>query len=372
MSLEELIKSGQVTFFELSRHADVAAALRDPAMSSNEDNWEAIDVARQKTQSSPLTDVLNHWMLFMDPPDHSRMRSLVNKAFTARTVERLRSRIQELTDELLDAAAESGEIEVMEDFAFPLPVRVVCELLGVPREEQGRFRQASQQIASVLDIGPVSREVLDAATPFVDFLRVLVDERRANPGDDLLSALIAARDEQDRLTELELLGTVSLILEGGFETTMNLIGNGVSALLRNPDELARLREDPSLIGSAVEEVLRFEPPVMVTARTSLEDREIDGTAIHRGQQGIMMLAVANKDPEVFADPYRFDVGRDPNPHLAFGGGHHFCPGAALARLEGQIAIGSLVRRFPNLRLLEEPRWRQTATLHGLEELRVGL
>ena len=370
-TLQDLIMSGQVTFFALMRHADVAAALREPTFSSDEDNWEAAGALGERPQSA-LGDVMHHWMLFMDPPDHTRIRSLVNKAFTARTVERLRPRIQELTDELLDGIDGRSEVELMEEFAFPLPIRVICELLGVPREDQSQFRDASQNLASVLDLGPIPQEVLDAAEPFVAYLRGLIDDRRRSPGDDLLSALIAARDEADRLTDMELLGTVSLVLGAGFETTMNLIGNAVVTLLHHPDELARLRDDPALAAPAVEEVLRFEPPVLVTARTSLADTKLGDTEIRKGQQGILMLAVANKDGEVFEDPMRFDIGRAPNPHLTFGGGHHFCPGAALARLEGQIAIGSLVRRFPNLRLREEPEWRQTVTLHGLKELWVEL
>jgi cytochrome P450 len=373
-TLQELIMSGQVSFYALNRHADVVAALRDPSFSSDDDNWEAVELLRasgDQLRDSSLLKVMQHWMLFMDPPDHTRVRSLVNKAFTARTVERLRPRIQELTDELLDAVAGCGEMEVMADFAFPLPIRVICELLGVPRAEQAQFRDASRNLASVLDLGPIPQEVLDAAEPFVAYLRSLVDERRRTPGDDLLSALIAARDEYDKLTDEELLATVSLVLGAGFETTMNLIGNGVYSLLRHPDQLARLRADPSLVTSTIEEILRFEPPVLVTARTSLTDTTIGGSDVHRGQQGILMLAVANKDPDVFEEPDRFDVSRAPNPHLTFGGGHHFCPGAALARLEGQIAIGSLIARFPDLRLQAEPEWRQTTTLHGLKELQVA-
>jgi cytochrome P450 len=375
-TLQELIMSGQVTFYALSRHADIAAALRHPEFSSDESNWEGVALLGEKKELTHFQEVMDSWMLFMDPPDHTRIRSLVNKAFTARRVERLRPRIEAIADELLDAAAPRAEMELMAEFAFPLPIRVICELLGVPPDEYGRFRTASQTLASTLDIGSPPPDVVKAqdesARPFLDYLQGLIDERRSDPSDDLLSALIAARDSEDRLTDLELLATVSLVLGAGFETTMNLIGNGVLTLLRHPDQLTRLREDPSLIASAVEEVLRFEPPVMATARTSLTDTTIGDTEIHRGQQGIMMLAVANRDAEVFEDPQLFDVARNPNPHLTFGAGHHFCPGAALARLEGQIALDRLVRRFPEMRLREEPEWRQTVTLHGLKELQVVL
>ncbi len=375
-TLQELIMSGQVSFFALAKHADIAAALRDPQMSSNQDNWEGADLLTDRTQPPALSELFAHWMLFMDPPDHTRVRSLVNKAFTARSVERMRPRIQELTDELLDAVADRGEMEVMEDFAFPLPIRVICEMLDVPPQEHARFRTASQTLAATLDVGEKSQELLDEwevhARPFVDYMKSLIEDRRHNPGDDLLSRLIAATDDEDRLSEGELLGTVSLVLGAGFETTMNLIGNAVFTLLRHPDQLARLRDDPSLIASTVEEVLRYEPPVMATARVSMKDTEIGGNSVRCGQQGVMMLASANRDAEVFGDPGTFDVSRAPNPHLTFGGGHHFCPGAALARLEGQIAVGMLVQRFPNLALAEEPEWRQTVTLHGLKELRVRI
>ncbi len=371
-TLNDLIMSGQITFFMLNKHAEVQTALRDPAFSSDQNNWEGMELLDFERSDSALTQVMEHWMLFKDPPDHTRVRALVNKAFTARTVERLRPRIQELTDELLDEMDGKGEVELMADFAFPLPVRVICELLAVPRSEHGRFLDASRNLASVLDLGPVAEDVLESAEPFIAYLRKLVDDRRRDPGDDLLSSLIAARDEQDRLTDLELLATVSLVLGAGFETTMNLIGNAMITLFMHPDELARLRADPSLIASTVEEVLRYEPPVLVTARTSLDDVTVGATNVHKGQQGILMLAVANRDDEVFEDAGRFDITRSPNPHLTFGGGHHFCPGAALARLEGQIALGSLIQRFPNLRLREEPEWRQTMTLHGLKELWVEL
>ncbi|MGH2760664.1 MAG: cytochrome P450 [Actinomycetota bacterium] len=375
-TLQELILSGQVSFFALTRHADVSAALRHPHMSSDQDNWEGAALLTQQTQPPALSELFAHWMLFMDPPDHTRVRSLVNKAFTARSVERMRPRIQQITDELLDQAAERGEMEVMEDFAFPLPIRVICDMLRVPAEEHARFRSASQTLAATLDVGEKTQEVLDEwevhARPFVDYMKSLIAERRKEPGEDLLSALIMATDEEDRLTEGELLGTVSLVLGAGFETTMNLIGNALYTLLRHPDELDRLRKDPSLAASTIEEVLRFEPPVQATARVSLVDTTIGDTPVRCGQQGLIMLASANRDTTVFDDPQSFDVGRAPNPHLTFGGGHHFCPGAALARLEGQIAIGALVQRFPNLELVAEPEWRQTVTLHGLKELHIRL
>lgn len=371
-TLQELINSGQVTFFALNRHADVTAALRDPTFSSDQNKWEGFTLLEQPPRVFALQKVMEHWMLFMDPPDHTRIRSLVSKAFTARMVERLRPRIEELTNELLDDLEARREVDVLADFAFLLPVRVICELLDVPRSDQAQFRDASQNLAVVLDIGPIPDEVLKSADPFVSYLRELIEERRKRPGDDLLSALIAARDEGDRLSDPELLSTVSLVLGAGFETTMNLIGNGIFLLLEHPDELARLRQDPSLIFSAVEEILRLQPPVLATVRVATRDVCIGSNELHSGQQGMILLAAANKDHEVFEDPQRFDISRNPNPHVTFGGGHHFCPGAALARLEGRIAIGGFVQRFPNVKLRDEPQWRQSMTLHGLKELWVEL
>ena len=245
--------SGKVTFFALSRHDEVSTALRHPAFSSDQSNWEGAELIEKPTKTFKLNELMSRWMLFLDPPDHTRIRSLVNKAFTARRVEALRSRIHELTDELLDEASGKSEIDVMADFAFTLPIRVISELLGVPREDQAQFRDASRNLASVLDVGPVAEEIFESADPFVDYIASLVESRRRAPGDDLLSALIAARDSEDKLSDAELLSTVSLVLGAGFETTMNLIGNGIYLLLKHPDELARLRADASLIGSTVEE-----------------------------------------------------------------------------------------------------------------------
>jgi cytochrome P450 len=371
-SLQELIMSGKVTFFALGRHDEVSMALRDPSFSSDSSNWEGAELIEQPTKTFKLQELMSRWMLFLDPPDHTRIRSLVNKAFTARRVEALRPRIHELTDELLDEAAGRTEIDVLADFAFTLPIRVISELLGVPRDDQAQFRDASRNLASVLDVGQVPDEVLEAADPFVDYIRSLVEDRRRSPGDDLLSALIAARDSEDELSDAELMSTVSLVFGAGFETTMNLIGNGIYLLLEHPDQLRRLQAEPSLIGSTVEEILRLQPPVLATARTLTNDMQIGDRDLHKGQQGILLLAAANKDHEVFDDPLEFDIARNPNPHMTFGGGHHFCPGAALARLEGQIAIGSFFTRFPDARLREEPEWRQSMTLHGLNELWVEL
>jgi cytochrome P450 len=377
-SFAELVFSGQIKFWFATTHATASSVLRDPKFSSdfkNSDSWQYRGEVPEGLK--PIDDIMRNWMLSKDAPDHTRIRSLVNKAFTARRVEGLRDHIQEVVDELLDGVAERGVMEVIGDFAYPLPATIICELLGVPLTDQDAFQGWARDLAPILDFASDLPEeelhrMAASAGPFVGYMRDHIERRRREPGDDLITALISARDAEDRLTDEELVAAAMLVLGAGFETTMNLIGNGTYLLLKNPDQLKRLREDPSLITSAVEEVLRIEGPVLLTSRVALEETDIEGTCAHARQQGVIMLAVANRDPNVFDDPEAFDVARSPNPHLTFGGGPHFCPGAALARLEGQIAIGTLVRRFPDIALTAEPEWRRTTVLHGLQALSVSL
>jgi cytochrome P450 len=377
-TVAELIMSGELSFWFASTHAVASAVLRDPKFSSdfrNSEGWQFREEVPPGLQ--PIDDVMQNWMLSKDAPDHTRIRSLVNKAFTARRVEALRSHIQDVVDELLDAVAPRGEMEVIGDFAYPLPATIICELLGVPLTDRDAFQSWARDLAPILDFAADLPEeemqrMAASAGPFVGYMKDHIERRRQQPGDDLLTALITARDAEDRLTDEELVAAAMLVLGAGFETTMNLIGNGTYQLLKNPDQLKRLREDPSLIVGAVEEVLRFEGPVLLTSRVALEETDIEGTCAHAHQQGVVMLAVANRDPNVFANPETFDIQRSPNPHLTFGGGPHFCPGAALARLEGQIALGTLVRRFPGMTLTAEPEWRRTTVLHGLQSLSVSL
>jgi cytochrome P450 len=377
-TMQELVMSGRVTFWFANTHAAASAVLRDGRFSSDFRNSETWKYRPEVPEGlKPIDDVMQHWMLSKDAPDHTRIRSLVNKAFTARRVEALRDHIQEVVDGLLDAIEGNAEVEVIGDFAYPLPATIICELLGVPLKDRDVFQGWARDLAPILDFAGTTddetlRRMEASAAPFVAYMRDLIEGRRAEPGEDLLTALIQARDAGDRLTDEELLSAALLVLGAGFETTMNLIGNGTYLLLKHPDQLKKLQDDASLIVAAVEEVLRLEGPVLLTSRVSLEETEVAGVCTHAQQQGIVMLAVANRDERVFADPESFDITRSPNPHLTFGGGPHFCPGAALARLEGQIALGSLVRRFPNMRLVAEPEWRATTVLHGLKSLRVEL
>src|SRR5438270_3412597 len=362
----------------LSRYRDCAALLRD-ARSSSEAGKSTMNqqwMARRGSEEVFGELAGMRPFLFMDPPDHTRLRALVQKAFTPKTVESLRPRVQELVDELLAPALEEGSMEVIDDLAYPLPVRVISELLGVPHEDHETFKGWSKEMARALDPDfatppDVEERREQAAKAFVEYFQALISERRRQPRDDLLSALIAAEDEGHKLTERELLSTLILLLVAGHETTVNLIGNGVLALCRNPQQNERLHRDPSLARTAVEEVLRYDPPVQFTARVALDDIDIDGTTLEKGGQAILLLAAGNRDPEQFADPDSFDVGRPDNRHLAFGLGAHFCLGAPLARVEGQVALEAVASRLDHLSLaVEQPEYKENIVLRGLAGLPV--
>jgi cytochrome P450 len=325
-----------------------------------------------------LHPLLAHHMLASDPPDHTRLRKLVSHAFTPNQVERLRPRVQAITDDLLDRLAGSPEqpVDLVSGFAFPLPIIVICEMLGVPVSDRDRLRSL---IAAVFasPMAPANNpEARAAADEVYDQLRALVAERRRSPADDLLSVLIAARDGGDRLSEAELLSTAWLLVLAGHETTVNLIGNGTVALLLHPDQMAVLRADPAAIPAAVEEFLRFNPPVHhATFRMTTEPIEVEGVTIPAHEQVHVVLAATGRDPLRFAGPDEFDVTRADNRHLGFGYGIHFCLGAPLARLEGEIAFRSLLARFPEMRLAVPPselHWRNRMVLRSLRELPVVL
>ena len=358
-------------FWVLTRYDDVVAALRDPRLAK-----EAIAAFVAARFGAPVP-ITGFSMLDRDPPDHTRLRSLVSKAFTPRVVEGLRPRIQQIVDGLLARAREQGAMDLIEEFAYPLPVNVICEMLGVPVEDHERFKGWSLDIARGLDSillppdSDVPKRSAASRTALADYFRELIAKRRAKPRADLLSGLIAAEEAGDKLSEHELLATCILLLVAGHETTVNLIGNGTLALLRHPDQLRRLRENPGLIGTAVEELLRFDGPVQRTARIPSEDVVIDGRTIAKGEMVMPFIGAADRDPAQFVDPDRLDIGRTDNRHIAFGWGIHFCLGAPLARVEGQIAINTLVQRLPKLALATEaPEFRQSLTLRGLKSLPV--
>jgi unspecific monooxygenase len=312
--------------------------------------------------------------LILNPPDHTRLRRLVSKAFTARLIERLRPRIEQLVDELLRDCA--GDVDLIEVLAYPLPVTVISELLGVPPEDEERFRGWSAALARGLDPDFLLPEAevarrLQARGEFSEYFTELIEQRRTAPREDLLSRLVAVSDQGDVLSQDELLATCVLLLTAGHETTVNLIGNGALALLRDPVQLAIFREHPESRQAAVEELLRYDPPVQFTARTALADTELGGHPVREGESVLLLTAAANRDPAAFSDPDRLDLLRPAKPHLAFGHGIHFCLGAPLARLEGQIALGRLFERKVSLR--PGPLYyRDNIVLRGLAELPVTI
>jgi len=363
-----VIMPGGAPVWLITGYAEARAALADPRLSKHVPGWHP--------EPDSIFASLDLHMLNSDPPDHERLRKLVNKAFTARRVERLRPRITAIAAGLLDdmsAQRDRPEVDLLASFAFPLPITVICELLGVPAADRDDFRTWSATIVSDTS----APEVFQAhATAMLRYFTALLAAKRDEPRDDVLSALIAARDEGDRLSENELLSMAFLLLVAGHETTVNLIASGLLALLLNPAELARLRADPALIGGAVEELLRYVNPVNnATFRCATEPVEIGGVRISRGDPVLVALSGANRDPARFGDPDRLDLGRDGAGHLAFGHGIHYCLGAPLARLEAEIAISGLLARFGSISLAVPAaslRWRPSTLIHGLESLPVRL
>jgi cytochrome P450 len=355
-----------VQIWTLTRYADVTAVLRDNRLSA--------DRTRSDRFQRPPGREIYQSMLTLDPPDHTRLRTLVNKAFTPASVERLRPRVQVLVDEILSAAAERGRMEVISELAYPLPVTVIAEMLGIPPEDHQVFKDWSATLAANLDpirSGELREDAFEARDALAEYLSEVVERRRRRPGDDLISGLLSAEERGDVLTHRELLTMCNLLLIAGHETTVNLIGNGLRALLANPDQFQRLQQDSGLIETAVEELLRFDGPVQLTGRVVVEATSVAGVQMKAGQFVMLLLGAANRDPEQFPDPDRLDLGRRPNQHLGFGRGIHFCLGAPLARLEGQVVLGAMVSRFPGLRLDGDPVQRDTVTLRGLEALPVA-
>jgi cytochrome P450 len=368
-----------VRLWLLTRWADVAGVLRHPGASVDrpfQPRPTPLPPGVRVETLHPLARALralSRVMLFRDPPDHTRLRGLVNKAFTPRVVERLRPRIDSVVEELLDSCADDGGMDLISDLATPLPILVIADLLGIPIEDYKELKRWSDDLALMLD-GSIAAQVapraVTSAAEFVDYLRQVMARRRAAPGDDLLSEMLAVQEKDDSLTEDEILGTSVLLLGAGHETTTSLIGNGALALLRHPGELARLRRAPERLPNAVEECLRFDSPVQATSRVLSEDAEIGGHRIPKGDEIGLLLGAANRDPAVFAKPDRFDVGREEaRQHLSFGHGIHFCLGANLARAEGQAAFAGLLRRFPDLRLVDDAlEWRPGFLFRGVERL----
>jgi cytochrome P450 len=355
----------------LTRYRDVQRALRRPELSRQYDRLPAeLAAPHRRARNDVLAGLgLSRHLLNLDPPDHTRLRQLMSTAFSPRTVAALAPRIRRVAGELVGAIPVTGEVDLIETLALPLPVIVIAELLGVPIHDRTQFREWVEQM---LRGSSVSSH--DSGTKFVAYLTEQIERRRARPGDDLLSRLVQVELAGDRLSRTELLSCAFLLLVAGHETTVNLVGNGVLELLRRPWLLATLQQRPAGLGRAIEELLRINGPVEAsTVRFTLAEVDFDGVVVPRGEAVVPVLLAANRDPTVFPSPDRLDLDRHPNRHLAFGHGSHFCLGAPLARLEGSLAIGALLQRFPDLSLATGPdrlEWSNRFPLRGLRRLPV--
>ncbi len=364
------------TRWALTRYDDIAMVLRDPRLSARR-HWD-VDWLPEESRAAAydVQQAYQRQVLFVDAPDHTRLRRLMMAAFTPRVVAGMRPLIQQLVDQMLDAVAPAGGMDVIADLAYPLPTSVIAAMLGVPPDDRPRFQVWATDMGTTFDGDPARPEragrAYEGVASLLEYMADLVRQRRRSPRDDLTQALIAASDAGEVLSAEEVVANAALLLVAGHETTTNLIGNGLLALLRHPDQMERLRAQPDLIESGVEELLRYDSPVQMTARVAKEDLEIDGRHIAAGQLVVVFLGAANRDPAQFSQPNRLDVSRTENRHLSFAYGPHFCLGAALARLEGQIAFSTLLRRWPRLELATETvRWRDNATLRGLVSLPVS-
>jgi cytochrome P450 len=361
--------------FLASRHAEASLVLRDKRF--GKDNVERLKRRYgPQIMEEPAFRSLSLTMLQQDPPDHTRLRGLVVKAFTARRVEDMRPRIQQIVDETLDRIAPQGHMDLIEDFAFRLPVTIICDMLGIPEEHREVFYTSSRDGGRILDPVPMSKAEIERANASnlmsQMYFEQLFELRRRSPGDDLTTQLVQAEEDGSKLSNEELTANIILLFGAGHETTVNLIGNGLLALHRNPDQLALLKANPALITNAVEEFLRYDSSVQLTGRVALEDiDDLGGKKIPKGESVLCLLGSANRDPAVYPDrPDRLDITRPKIRPLSFGGGIHLCLGAQLARIEAEVAIATLLRRLPDLRLddAENPEWRPTFVLRGLKRL----
>jgi len=362
-------------FWLVSRYADVFAALRDHRLSSA----QLAEVmgrlpAGEREQAQPLQEILTNRLLLTDDPDHRRIRMLMQLAFTPRQVERMREEIQLTIDQLLEPCQASGGFDLIADFADPLPAHVIAAMLGIPSGDRQLFKKCTDDIYAFMGISaePISarsRRATESAVQLRSHLSMLFAEARRQPREDLLSAMVAAEEQGTKLSETELFANVVGMINAAHETTANLIGNTVLNLLRNPDQWQKLLAEPGMCENAIEEGLRYDAPIQMLGRRAIADVELHGATIPKGQQVAMILGAANRDPEQFENPDRFDITRAEIKHVAFGGGPHFCLGAALGRLEGQMALATLVKRFPKLRLTDKPiAWRPYPVFRGLKGL----
>ncbi|MFF9274656.1 cytochrome P450 [Streptomyces griseosporeus] len=380
----ELRSRGRVLYYEptdqwlVPRHADVSALLRERRLGRtylHRFSHEEFGRTPPPAEHEPFHTLNDHGMLDLEPPDHTRIRRLVSKAFTPRTVERLQPYVEQLAGDLVARLVEAGRGDLLTDVAEPLPVAVIAEMLGIPDGDRPLLRPWSADICGMYELNPsaeAAARAVRASVEFSDYLRDLIAARREEPGDDLISGLIAAHDEGDRLTEQEMISTAVLLLNAGHEATVNATVNGWWALFRNPAQLAALRADHSLVPTAVEELMRYDTPLQLFERWVLDDIEIDGTTIPRGAEIAMLFGSANHDPDVFDAPDRLDLTRRDNPHISFSAGIHYCIGAPLARIELAASMRALLTRAPKLTLTAEPERKPNFVIRGLKGLSVAV
>lgn len=368
----------ELGFWVLTRYDDITFVYTDPRFSRAQGlmrGYERLPEDGQKI-AAPVYGSFSKTMFYSDPPYHTRLRGLVSKAFTPRAVEQMRPTIQRITDELLDEVEEQGQMDLIPDFAYPLPIMVIAEMLGLPGGDRKELKGWSDDLFAIL--GTVKRhtpESLERAAQslkkLTDYVTALSQARRVDPQNDLLTALVAVVEAGERLSQEELAANVNILLSAGHETTSNLFGNGVLALLQHPEQMQKLRQQPELIGLTVEEMMRYDNPVQVAYRSAAEDVELGGKLLHKGDLVNMVLGAANRDPQRFSDPNRFDVTRDEGKHLGLGLGIHFCLGAPLLRLEAEIVFNTILRRFPKLELASDSwEWQEQPIFRGVKSLPV--
>lgn len=358
----------------LTRYDDCVNLLKDERFTKDMLRRPGIENLDPNNPMLQASRTINRHMLTVDPPDHTRLRSLVHKAFTPKMIRELSGRVHQIATDLIDRVQRQGEMDFMHDFAVPLPITVIAELLGIPIADQERFRGWTQTIVVEGTSRAGAERVSTAMLEFIMYFHQLFEERRANPGEDLITGLLQVEEAGDKLSSQELISMVFLLLVAGHETTVNLLGNGLLALLTHPDQMQKLKSHPELMESAIEEMLRFEGPIgLSTMRWALHDMEFYGETVKAGEMVVASLLAANRDPAVFENPHTFDITRQTNRHIAFGHGIHYCLGAPLARLEGAVAFELLLSRLPDIRLnidVNDIQWNDTMLLHSMKSLPV--
>ncbi|MBX9671480.1 MAG: cytochrome P450 [Candidatus Obscuribacterales bacterium] len=349
--------SEESKYWIVTKYKDVHEILRDLSYEKQLHKWNQVNpLLKHLPPVANLIKTRAAWMLNQDPPDHTRLRGLVNRAFTPKMVNEMRSHIEDIANHYIDELMDKPEFDLVSNFAFPIPVTVIAEMLGVPKEDREKFKKWSNTLTDTLEPTPNIEHMMKANganQELTEYFREIANARRIEPKNDLISALVAAEEEGDRLSEEELLANCILILVAGHETTVNLISNAVKLLLQHPDQLAMLKSKPEMISSAIGEVLRYESPVQVVRRLAGDDLELEGTKIKKGDMMVLLIGSANRDPEQWPDPDRFDIMRDTKKHMAYGHGIHHCLGSSLADAEAQIAVNALFKRLPDLRLVDQ-------------------